>query len=495
MNLRDTVVDLFAGLLLAACATACRQAPPPAAAPAKIKPTYDSSTGTLKELAADSDGDGVVDTWGYMDGTRVVRVEVDENGDRVVDRWEFHRAPAGPVGPVGQVPRAVELRRGGVESPDKTIERIERATRRDGVVSRWEYFENGFLVRVEEDKNGDGKIDKWETYSDGSLATMAIDTTHRGKPDRRLMYRPDGTSIGSRSTRPDRDYFSPSQSRPMSPAPAIQYRHARASRRAADRTMRRLEALLVGMGYQPVLINGAQQMAALRDPVSLCLIDLRQNGEALRSARAVRAQYPHSVVIGVADPARPSAAADAIRAGVFDVLPRPPSPRDLEALLANAREQASLASAQRPRAVQRAHGVRRRRHLAGDASRDGSRPACGARPLRHADLRRAGTGREMIARAIHLHGANRNAPFVKVDCSGPTPEDIELQLFGVLAKRPGTSGPVERRSLERIGRSSRLAEAAGGILFLENVTEMPARVQGRLVRVLRDREAFVERGA
>jgi hypothetical protein len=202
-NLRSALIaGACLPFLAAAGLSACRQAPPPAAAPAKITPTYDSSTGTLKELAADSDGDGVVDTWGYMDGTRVVRVEVDENGDRVVDRWEFHRAPAGragqagqagQVGQVRQVPRAVELRRGGVESPDKTIERIERATRRDGVVSRWEYFENGFLVRVEEDKNGDGKIDKWETYSDGSLATMAIDTVHRGKPDRRLVYRPDGT--------------------------------------------------------------------------------------------------------------------------------------------------------------------------------------------------------------------------------------------------------------------------------------------------------------
>src|SRR5439155_10044454 len=109
-----------------------------------------------------------------------------------------------------------------------------------------------------------------------------------------------------------------------------------------------LEALLRGMGYQTLVVHAADQMAALRDPVSLCLIDLRQNGEALRSARAVRAQYPQSVVIGVADPARPSAAADAIRAGVFDVLPRPPSARDLEALLANAREQASLASTQLP---------------------------------------------------------------------------------------------------------------------------------------------------
>ena len=174
-----------------------------------MQPTYDKSTGALTSLEADSDGDGVADTWGYMEGTHVVRVEVDENGDRVVDRWEYHRAPSVGSGRESEgsskegsskagsgkppVPRPVILRRGGVESPDKTIERIERATRRNGVVSRWEYFENGMLVRVEEDKDGDGKIDKWETYRDGSLATMAIDMEHRGKADRRLVYRPDGT--------------------------------------------------------------------------------------------------------------------------------------------------------------------------------------------------------------------------------------------------------------------------------------------------------------
>src|SRR5262245_58615056 len=106
-----------------------------------------------------------------------------------------------------------------------------------------------------------------------------------------------------------------------------------------------LEALLRGMGYQTVMVNGSDQVAALREPVSLCLIDLRQNGEALRSARAMRAQHPHSVVIGVADPGRPSAAAEAIRAGVFDWLRRSRSQRCLEALLANAREQLTLACA------------------------------------------------------------------------------------------------------------------------------------------------------
>ena len=254
-----------------------------------------------------------------------------------------------------------------------------------------------------------------------------------------------------------------------------------------------LEGLLRGMGYHPVLVSSADQMAALRDPISLCLIDLRQNGEALRSARAVRAQYPQSVVIGVADPARPSAAADAIRAGVFDVLPRPPSARDLEALLANAREQASLASTQLPLPTSEpmAYGVvgtSPAMRLVMDLVQRAAPGRCGMLICGE-----RGTGREMIARAIHLHGTNRNAPFIKVDCSGPTPEDIELQLFGVLGKRAGGSTP-ERRSLERIGRNSRLADAAGGILFLENVTELPARVQGRVVRVLRDREVFLDDG-
>ena len=195
-------------MLAVVCAAACRPAPPPpavVAAASQIVPKYDSVTGSLTQLEADLDRDGLIETWAYMDGARVVRVEVDENGDRVVDLWEYHQKPAGQEGRDGQdskggqrgnvarVPRPVKLQRGGLESPDKTVERIERATRRDGVVSRWEYFDDGMLTRVEEDKDGDGKIDKWETYNDGSLAMMAIDTTHRGKADRRLVYRPDGT--------------------------------------------------------------------------------------------------------------------------------------------------------------------------------------------------------------------------------------------------------------------------------------------------------------
>ena len=110
-----------------------------------------------------------------------------------------------------------------------------------------------------------------------------------------------------------------------------------------------IETILRDMGYSTVHVGAKDALRGLADPVSLCLIDLRENGDAVRIARAIRAQQPQAVVIGVADPDRPSTAADAIRAGVFDVLPRPPSARDLEALIANAREQAALASNGSPR--------------------------------------------------------------------------------------------------------------------------------------------------
>jgi DNA-binding NtrC family response regulator len=111
--------------------------------------------------------------------------------------------------------------------------------------------------------------------------------------------------------------------------------------------------ILRELGFDAVQINGKDSVDEFLEPISLCVVDLQENGDALRIARAVRSRHPEAVVIGVADPARPHASAEAIRAGVFDVLPRPPSTRDLQALIANAREQAALAATMPPvRAVE-----------------------------------------------------------------------------------------------------------------------------------------------
>jgi len=120
-------------------------------------------------------------------------VEVDEDGDGKVDRWEYH-ASEGSRPEAADGSKAAQGRgnsRG--TAADQPIDRIERATRHDGRVSRWEYFDQGVLSRVEEDTDGDGKVDKWETYAGGTLSVMALDSRARGKPDRRLVYRADGT--------------------------------------------------------------------------------------------------------------------------------------------------------------------------------------------------------------------------------------------------------------------------------------------------------------
>ena len=158
-----------AGLTTAAC-----DAPPASADANRVQAQYDKSSGKLTRLEYDGNANGKPDTWAFMDGTRLSRLEADENEDGKIDRWEYYSATQPSAG-------------------RPTPERIERATRFDGRVSRKELFDNGVLTRIEEDTNGDNAIDKWETYSAGVLAVMALDTQHRGKPDRKLIYRPDGT--------------------------------------------------------------------------------------------------------------------------------------------------------------------------------------------------------------------------------------------------------------------------------------------------------------
>ncbi len=177
-SLRGWAIVAMIGPL--ALTTGCRNAARRTAS-APVRPEYDRS-GKLTRLESDADGDGRIDTWGYMDGTELLRVESDENGDGRVDRWEYHARPAS-AGAQG----------GRADDPRATIERVERATRFDGKVSRWEYFDRGVVSRIEEDTDGDGAVDTWATYAAGALATLATDTARHGRPDRRLIYRPDGT--------------------------------------------------------------------------------------------------------------------------------------------------------------------------------------------------------------------------------------------------------------------------------------------------------------
>jgi hypothetical protein len=159
----------------------------------RIEPVYNKQTGELQLLKYDSDGDGKVDTWSYMDGTRILRIEIDKDEDGKIDRWEYYGADQ-KLEKVGSS-RANDgkIDTWSYPGPDGSIARIEVSTRHDGTMNRTEHYEHGVLVRAEEGSGRDGKIDKWETYQGRRIASVTFDTTHRGIPDRRLVYGSNGS--------------------------------------------------------------------------------------------------------------------------------------------------------------------------------------------------------------------------------------------------------------------------------------------------------------
>jgi two-component system nitrogen regulation response regulator GlnG len=90
-----------------------------------------------------------------------------------------------------------------------------------------------------------------------------------------------------------------------------------------------------------------------------------------------------------------------------------------------------------------------------------------------------GTGKELVAHAIHEHGRRRNAPFVVFDCASVPRELVESELFGHV-KGAFTGAVADREGV--------FEQAHGGTLFLDEIGELSAETQTRLLRVLESNE-------
>ncbi|MCI0518593.1 MAG: sigma 54-interacting transcriptional regulator [Woeseiaceae bacterium] len=94
-------------------------------------------------------------------------------------------------------------------------------------------------------------------------------------------------------------------------------------------------------------------------------------------------------------------------------------------------------------------------------------------------LGESGVGKEMVARAIHMHSNRRDKPLIKVNCASIPKELFESEFFGHVR------GAFTGAHKDRIGR---LQLADGGTIFLDEVGEIPLDLQGKLLRALQEHE-------
>lgn len=255
-----------------------------------------------------------------------------------------------------------------------------------------------------------------------------------------------------------------------------------------DRDIRELLAhLLKKEGLRPITAQDADRALSLirREAPDTILVDVRlpgKNGlEVLREAKALDPDLP---VIMITAFAGVNDAVEAMRAGAHDYLAKPFKHYEVIRVVRRALVERDLKQ-RITRLSGNAPGANRLREIMGPSDAVG-RLMGEVMRVAQSDftvviLGETGSGKEVVARAIHDHSPRAQGPFVPVDC-GAIPENLlESELFG------HEKGAFTSADFKKVGR---FEVAKGGTLLLDEISNMPLGSQAKLLRALQEKVIF-----
>ncbi|MFO1199522.1 MAG: sigma-54 dependent transcriptional regulator [Burkholderiaceae bacterium] len=256
---------------------------------------------------------------------------------------------------------------------------------------------------------------------------------------------------------------------------------------------RNIQLYLERYGFEVRLAHSAEAGLLALDDMrpDVVVLDFNLPGaDGLDALARIRQRAPDAVVVMTTGHGSEQVAVDAMKRGAYDYLTKPVSLGKLKLVIERAlqevRREGELSYYRRREADENGLGA-----LIGESE---PMQRLRAMILRVVDAERAmadgvapavliqgetGTGKELVARALHLEGPRRDAPFVEINCATLPAQLLEAELFGY---ERGAFTDAKERKLGLI------ESAEGGTLFLDEVGEMDLGLQSKLLKLLEDRK-------
>jgi len=244
-----------------------------------------------------------------------------------------------------------------------------------------------------------------------------------------------------------------------------------------------LGRLMVREGYTVTTAGSGEEALDLISAGSFDLIitDIILPGiDGIEVLRRVREKNPEQFVVIITAYASIETAVEALRAGAYDYIMKPIIHEEIKRLIKNALRQRSLQAENTilKKQIDREYDFS---HIIGDGPkirRTLEEVAKIADTKSNVLLRgETGTGKELVARAIHYNSSRSKKPFVPINCSAIPENLLESELFGHV-KGAFTGAHSSRKGL--------FEEASGGTVFLDEIGEMSPALQVKLLRVMED---------